>query len=115
KRREVAGCRRAIFDSILLIAFRQHSILKDLPLCQAFGNSITISIESKVASEFVSEQLLQHPDMAHIQCLIVEDGRADNDRVEIIRVSLGFHQSLMSAGRATFDVGPLWVRTIVGL
>src|SRR5262249_48696674 len=53
--------------------------------------------------------------MAHVQCLVVKDRRADNDRVEIVRVSLRFHQSLTSTGRATFEVGELRVRPIVGL
>jgi hypothetical protein len=61
----------------------------------------------------IRKHALRHPDVASIYTLVVEDWGAGDDPIEVVRVTLRFHQGLAASRRATFEVGVGWRTAIV--
>src|SRR5262249_27744834 len=95
-RLEIARSRivdETILDAILLVALRENRIPQHLHFRQALRDAVAVFVKCEIPCIFIFEEFLQHPDMTHVERLIIEDRCARDDRVEVIRISLCFHQS----------------------
>src|SRR4029453_6797621 len=95
----------AVADAVVGVALRQDRVAQDLPFGEAFGYAVAVLVEGEVAREIIGEDPLRHPYVRDVEPLIVENGSAGHDAVEITRVALGLHQTLTPARRAAFEIG----------
>ena len=82
-------------------------------LGHALEDPIAVRIVGRHARKIILVDPLQVPDVTDVQGLIVVHRVPGHDPVEVVGETLGLHQALLTAGRASFEVGVLRILSVV--